>query len=66
MGSATPEDARQIANTWLMLIDRFNAQVPAYAQAAIELLEPLVDSQPEDLAGFKQSHPAVPYFITLG
>ncbi len=45
---ATPEDIPAIANAWLGMIERFDDPLAEYAQVAIELLEPVVESEPEN------------------
>ncbi len=45
---ATPEDIPAIANAWLGIIERFDDPLAEYAQVAIELFEPIVDSEPEN------------------
>jgi len=47
--SAIPEEMPALANTWLVLIERFDAQDPTYAQAGIDILEPIVQGEPENL-----------------
>ncbi len=45
---AAPEDMPAIANAWLAVIERFDDPLPEYAQAGIDLLEPIVESGPEN------------------
>ena len=45
---ATPEDMPAIANAWLGVIERFDDPLAEYAQVAIDLLEPIVESSPEN------------------
>jgi len=46
---ALPEEFIDLANAWLVIIDRFNAQDSAYAQMGIDLIKPVIESEPENL-----------------
>lgn len=42
------QDRASIAGAWLEVIARFDTRVPEYAQAALDLLDPVVEASPED------------------
>jgi len=59
---ATPEEMPSIANAWLVMMDRFKAWVPAYAQSAISILEPIAQAHPDnpnDLAALARAYNAM-------
>jgi tetratricopeptide (TPR) repeat protein len=46
--NASPAELPEIANAWLMIMQRFDARVPAYAQHSLELFDSIDQATPDN------------------